>query len=308
MAEKRRESPAGFHYYSTYLDCARKFYLKYVLGLKYKYTGPALIRGGAMHDAMAVMYTQHYDIDLTLDEYRRCMLERESEYEEKDRFEMDVDWGEKLLRCYWETHAEEDHKRFDIIEVEQEYELWIGPENEFRVTVRPDRILQEKETGHIFPVETKTTSWGIKGMYEKTEASDQITAYLWALSKIHPEWEANRCLIDVLYNRGKVFKCERVGYAMRPRNELVSFEMEMYGTILEISQKVKTLEDIPWPLMFRANRNACKEYGCEYRDLCRINIPPGEYPPMYEKDEWVEALSVELQLQKDFSLKEWNRG
>ena len=237
--EKRRESPAGFHYYSTYVDCPRKAYLKYILGLKHKYTGKALLFGGAIHEALALYYQKatRGDLPLAIERFEADLDSRKDEYEKPDDFVADLQRGPLMLAEYHKTWNLEDPKRYEILEVETPYEIWIGPEKEFRVTVRPDRVVRDLDTGLIYPQETKTTSWSVGGIFGNTVDSDQVTAYIWALSKTRPEWHVDRCLIDILYKRGQVIICDRPGFGVRTQEELILFEMEMYGTILEFTQK-----------------------------------------------------------------------
>ncbi len=112
--EKRRESPSGFSYYSTYSSCHRAFYLKYILGLRYKHTHPALIRGAAVHDGLFEFYnSKAHSLGLTLKTFHQTMFDRRDEYEDQDQWELDGEWGEKLLTKYHELHAEEDQKHVE---------------------------------------------------------------------------------------------------------------------------------------------------------------------------------------------------
>ena len=251
------------------------------------------------------IYHQSYDLGATTIAFQTELTQRHEEYESEEDYQGDLERGILMIQSYYDTWSLTDPERYEILELEKQHEIWIGPEEEFRVTIRPDRVIRDLETHQIYPCEVKTTGWSIPGMFSKTEDSDQITAYIWALNKVHPEWEVDRCLIDVLYNRGKVFKCDRPGFAVRSKGELTLFEMEMYGTILEFTQKVKTLEKVPWPLLFRCNKDSCAQWGCEYKPICRTNLRPDEIPPMYERDDWHQEMEEDLQLQKDFQLKEW---
>jgi hypothetical protein len=65
------------------------------------------------------------------------------------------------------------------------------------------------------------------------------------------------------------------------------FEDGMYGTILEITQKVLALQHYPWTMLFPRNGRICGLFGCEYEPICRKQIAPGEKVPGYSLDPWV---------------------
>ncbi len=301
----RRESKAGFHFYYLYLDCPRKWYIKYPLGLRYKYVAPPLIFGGAIHEAMFT-YFDTWSMDRGMESFVESMREREHEYEDHEKFITDLDRGPKMLEVYVHKNAN-DINKYEILENETQHKVFIGPNEEFFITVRPDRVFRDRDTKAVFPVEVKTTGWSMNGMFNSTEDDDQVTSYIWALNKVHPEWKVDGCLIDVLYNRGKVFDTKRPGMAIRTKSQLTIFEMEFYGLVLELSQKYKALESTPWPLLFRANHNSCKKWGCEYKNICRTNCRPGKVPPMFIQDEWRSEIEIELKKGQNFSLEEYNK-
>lgn len=315
MADERRESRAGYHYYSSYRDCPRHFYLAYLLGLKPRLTGPALIKGGAMHEAFAAYWlgVQHgyHNIDeICFETFKNEMRSRMFEYEEHNRFEQDLESGLGMLRKWIDTWGEYDKEHYKVIGVEKTYEVNFGPPGqEMLFTVRLDRIYQDKQTGVVYAVESKTTGWSLIKMFENTARGDQITAQIWALSKMEPDWNCNSAIIDVLYNRGKVFQCDRPGPSVyRTADALRVFEMGMYATIVEITQKVKALrEGTPWPLLFPPHRNYCRLFGCEYEPLCDTNVQAGERPPGFRCDDWVsEESKQQLAKAQGWDLKNWS--
>lgn len=304
MKEKRRESPAGFHFYSLYKKCPRKWYLKYIQGLQFRYTEPPLLFGGAMHEALAAYYKEGLELEAALTAFYNEMEERGKEYFKEERYQQDLEKGPAMLEEYDNTWREHDKKRYKILEIEKQHDVYFGPDNAFYLTVRPDRVFKDRQTGRVFPVESKTTSYSVGKMFQGTEMDDQVTSYIWALKKVHPEWNIEECLIDVLYKKGKVVRTERPGVALRTKGELTLFEMEMLGTILEITQKVRSLEELPWPLLFGCNRDHCKQYGCAYQGICRTNLKPDEVPPMFQKDEWISEMDELVKRVQDFKLED----
>ena len=305
--EERRESPSGWHFYSTYRGCPRKFYLRYIQGLRYAFTGKSLIFGGVAHQAIEAYYSSGMKIDSALEVFYRELLSRKGEYERDEDYLTDLEDGPLMLNYYDRQWREKDLKDWEILELEKEYDIPFGPDNRFHLTVRPDRVVRDRELKKIYPVETKTTRWSIPGTFKNVEMDDQVTSYIWALQKAHPEWEVDSSLIDVLYKRGRVVDAQRPGFAIRGKSELIIFEMELLGTILEISQKVKTLEEIPHPFLFPCNRDHCKKFGCEYDKICRVNLKPDEVPPGYRRDSWRREMEEEMKRVQDFSLKDFTR-
>jgi len=236
------------------------------------------------------------------------MRERMFEYEDHERFEKDLSSGIGMLRKWIDTWGEYDRKHYEILGIEKTYEVPFGPKGaEMTFTVRLDRIYKDKETSTIHAVESKTTGWSLIKMFENTARGDQITAQLWALSKMEPDWNCHSAIIDVLYNRGKVFQCDRPGPSVyRSKDALRIFELGMWSTIVEITQKVKALKaGTPWPVLFPLHRNYCRLFGCEYEPLCDTNVKPGETPPGFKRDPWVtnEALA-QLARTQDWKLED----
>jgi hypothetical protein len=303
--KERRESPSGWHFYSLYRGCPRKWYLKYIQGLKYRFTPKALIFGGIMHDSLEEYYKKDYSIAKALEKFHGEINSRKKEYEKEDDFKKDLEEGPQILSYYDKKYREIDRRNWKILELEKQHTIKFGPDNAFKLTVRCDRVVEDKELKKIYPVEVKTTRYSIPGMFKNTEMDDQVTSYIWALQKVHPEWKVDSCLIDVLYKRQSVIDCQRPGFATRGKAELLLFEMELLGTILEVSQKVKTLGEIPHPFLFPCNRDHCQKFGCEMDKICRVNLKPDEVPPMYVKDSWKREMEEEMKRIQTFELKDF---
>ena len=303
--EPRRESPSGWHLYSLYRGCPRSWYLKYIQGLKYRYTGKALIFGGIIHNALEAYYSSNLSIEKALEIFYEEINSRKGEYEREDAFLKDLEEGPLMLKYYDSKWRDLDLKNWEILELEKQHTIFFGPDNRFKLTVRCDRVIRDKELKKIYPVEMKTTRYSIPAMFTSTEMDDQVTSYIWALQKVHPEWDIDSCLIDILYKRNSVIDAQRPGFVTRGKRELMIFEMELLGTILEVSQKVKTLESIPHPFLFPANRDHCKKFGCPFDKICRVNLKPDEIPPMYEKDSWKKEMEEEMKGIQDFKLEDF---
>jgi hypothetical protein len=302
-AERRRESPAGMHFYGLYRECPRKWYLKYPCGLRPKQVSPALMLGGALHEALEVYY-EDFSLMRAQKIFREALADRKPNYQDSMKFLDDFNRGPVMLETFHREVGLKDKESYEVIELEHEYQVPIGPpESKFLFTVRPDKVLKRRTTKVIYPVEVKSTSYSVSAAASSAERSDQVTGYLWALNKMHPEWQLGGCLIDTIYNKKSVFEAKRMETpAMRSKHELATFEMGLYGTIVEVTQKYKSLENYPWPLLFPQVRAACSHWGCEYMGVCFTNMQPGEIPPGFQHDDWRGELSQAFRKTQSFKL------
>jgi len=286
---EERESPNGYHFYSAYRDCPWKWYIKYIEGIKPRYIAAPLVVGKVIHKAKEAFYRNRMNpSSAEILQIAHDTLAETLSRETIDGSPTEVyDKVESLLGTWYETWADHDRQVIEVLEVEQEYEIEFGPEEEtFLFTIRPDRVLRNKEEDTCDVYDTKTTGYSIKRAYQAVDMEDQITAYIWAIKKVHPEWKVDSAIIDILYRKGKVAKAERHGPLYRSSLDLKRFELSMYGTILEISQKVQNLSSYPRELLFPRHGRLCGVYGCEYSELCRTSLKEGEIPLGFIRDPW----------------------
>jgi hypothetical protein len=284
---KQRESRAGFHAYHHYLDCPWKHYLKYQLQIAPRYTSKHLIYGGVIHEAFNHYYTHDFDMASAIEYFESRLEERKEEYERFTDFQEDLIRGPKMLDAWEVAYGMPDRESFEVLESEREYVLPIGPE--FTFTVRPDVVKRHKESNVVYVFDYKSTGYSIPKTIQNADCDDQLTAYIYALSKAHPEWEIGGAYIDVLYNRGSVSEACRSEVIYRDERALMQFELNFAGVIQEITQKVKALgEGYPRHLLFPRNGRICGLFGCEYASICRTDPKEGVIPPGFKRDEWPE--------------------
>ena len=290
---KRRESPAGYHYYFAYLENPRNWFIKYVLGLKPRFTAPPLIRGGAMHEARA-RYFETWDVDAMLSTYREDMTTRQAEYASPEEFSADLENGQTMLQA-WSFDLGPTYKDlWKPVLIEEPFAFGIGPSGQFTFTVRPDSVCQNQETGRYAVFDMKTTGWSIDKTISQAASEDQLTSYIWAMRKARPDWNVREGYIDVIFarkNRGGlgVPVCQISDPIYRTDLDLAIFEMNIVGIIAEVSQKVLAYHDgMPWPLLFPRNGRVAGLFEDPYKDIARLDIRPGEVPPGFVRDEWVD--------------------
>lgn len=264
----------------------------YVIGLRPKTKKPALLFGIAMHEALATWCITDGDIILAKETLLSTIETGREEYESEESWRLDLTRAPLLLDEWVKTYGLSDLEQYTVLGTELELTVPIGPADAGLVfTVRLDGVYKEKRTGNVYVVEHKTTGWGAEKIWQKTAGGDQITAQLWAVGKIHPEWGCRSVLVDVLYQRvqkGRVVGlplCSRgAGPVYKTHHDLNVFELGMFGSIVEIAQKYKALSLYPWPVLFPLHKNHCSLYDCEYQDICAGEILPGQSMPGYEHD------------------------
>lgn len=290
VTPQRRESEAGFHLYSKYRECARQWWLRYGLGIAPDKPGKALIFGGVMHEAIEAYYVKHKrSLPDTIQTFKEILAGRQSEYEDSEVFAEDLDMGPRFLAEWHKTWGEYDKGTYDLVEVETPYRLKLGPNDEFDFTVRVDRVMREKASKRYVVFDTKTTRWSIDGTMKSVDFQDQMTAYLWALRKAHPDWVVTTAVPDIIYARGKVTTAARPGEIYRSNYALSQFEMGMYGTILEITSKMGNLDEVPDEILFPRNGAQCAKFGCEFADICRTQVTSSTMPLTFHRDPWKEG-------------------
>lgn len=312
--QQRRESPSGLHFYTLYADNARHWYLKYILGLVPRYTKPALIFGGAMHEAMAAFYQNIKDPkadEMLFDAFCKELNERKDEYEDPNQYQTDEQRGLSMLGCWYHDIGQYDGDDYEILEVEKQYETPLGPDDCFVFTARPDRALRSRKDGKVYVDDTKTTGWSLSKAIESHKRDSQMTSYIWTLRKHHPDWDLQGGRFDALFQRGATGKpqARRSEVIYRTEQELRLWEIQFVGLIIEVSQKVKALkEGIPWPLLFPIHYRIEALFGCEYEGICDREIKPGEIPPGFKLDSWSEDLDAVLERVGEYSLEDWKQS
>lgn len=282
-----RESRAGGHYYGSYLDCPRKWYLKYYCEIAPRYISRHLIFGGVIHQAFEAYWRAGRDMTKGIEVFLSSLEERRLEYEKVTDFDEDRNRGPMMLAVWEQTWGDYDRENYEFVEAEQQYVMHVGPEGEFEFTIRPDLVKRDKRNNAYIIVDYKTTGYSVSKAFQAAEMNDQVTSYVWAVRTNHPEWEVPHAEIDVLYNRGQKIEAERPGAIYRTEEHLRQFEVGLVGTITEVTQKVKALDDgYPEGLLFPRNGRMCGLFGCEYEKICRTKVERGVVPPGFVHDVW----------------------
>lgn len=150
----------------AWLSCKMKYYFSFDLGLMPKpnlearllASGKPSVRtldiGNLGHEILAVYY-ELLKNDLTVeDAIQECRdrLSKMALNPTKFNFEV-ITATLVVLNRYWAFYAENDHKQFEVLEVEKEYDIPLT--DEFSYVFRFDLLLKERRTGKIILVDHK---------------------------------------------------------------------------------------------------------------------------------------------------------
>lgn len=258
-----RESHAGLSMLKTYMGCPRRWYIKYGLGWKPKDSdqSPALTLGSAIHDTIEVYLNEGKDVSIL----------------EADKIKDPV-LRERYLKMFsaWLAYWKEELSLWTILEVEQEHIIKLP--NDFPMSLRVDRIMQNNESGFIYIVDTKTTGWSLEGTVQSYMYDAQPLIYHAAIYQNRPEWipQFRGWLTDVIYQKGKAgaktLLSEPVYYLESEVNEFLS-SMAMVTT--DISSGLEVEDPVEQRMMFPAYKGFnCRAFNsvCPYNDICLSNL------------------------------------
>jgi hypothetical protein len=298
----QRESPAGVHVYGSYLACPRLFYFKYVLGWTPEKTSKHFINGAAVHEGVELLYAGHTMSDVN--KYIKAYLNhRRDEYESLD-LKAEAEVGIPLRLEKWaETWLDSDLERYNILALEEQLQVRLP--NDAVLTIRPDRILEDKEYGHVIVSDTKTSSFAKLSPYNDMRLSDQGPAYLWGVKESYPDMadRVQGILVDTIFMSGKAAMKKDNIHCLRPDlvqfspYALEQFALGMVGTIAEIGRKVDLLQDLPEEILFPRAEGSCTKYGnCPFLSVCRKPCSdPDAVREGYKRDSWAKEREASIQ-------------
>lgn len=279
MKTPSKGTTTGYHFISGFQDCPRRWYLTYAVGLQPETKPSALGFGSAIHYAREAYYTLDRQRNALLEGFDLGMNAEKATYE-PDKYEADLSRGFNLLATWLRTWHEEDLVRYIVKEVEVEHQVPLPGLPGVSLTIRPDLVMYDTTTGETYAFDCKTTSWSVGQAYHQVDTQDQATAYIWGLRKVHPTWRVQGLIVDVLYNKGSVYKAERPGVVYRTESDLAEWEGEATGVIGDITQRMEALTTGKYPTrhLFPRNGSYCARYGCSYESVCRQSIKVGDCP------------------------------
>ena len=276
---KRRESSLGFHYMNLFQCCQRKFYLKYFLRIVPRHIHPALVQGSAFHEGKAAFYLSKSKSDRVrersaIDVALSILLESKTELANEDIYK-DLEFRLPNLLHYWITETGlRDIRNYRILYVEKQLEVPIL-DTAYKMTIRPDTILEDNQNGLIYIMETKTSGFSHRVTSEAVFFGDQATSYIWGARKALG-LDVYGCVPDISYwnkntNDVKNIKNIRGDIVTRDQYACASFEKGVAQVLSEINQKALAYRSghDPW-VLFPRNSHYCLSYStpCDYVGVC----------------------------------------
>ena len=273
-----RESACGFHYIQTYQTCPRQWFIKYVLGILPARTASYLVLGKALHEVAA-----HYleTGSQPFPEVERWMIPCfEGLAEDLDPNTAPQELYTTLARMVrtaipvWDA----DLQRYRVVAFEDELQPPLA--NGFRMTMRPDAVVEDRETGDVWIIERKNTQSSDTGMLRSVANGDQVVAYTLGLKRTCAErygLDPSRVLggiPEVSYVKGSVERTI-IGDPIIPTQwQLDEYEARSIGLLSEIGNKLDLLnQGVSAEVLFGRAPTQCSGFlKCDYESICKRHL------------------------------------
>ena len=271
---------AGYHYALAWLTCQRKFFFEHVEGLGLATESRFLLRGRALHCAHEVYFLSEFDQSRLVPVF--CENLHFEDYEDKQQWAADKEWGEKLLALWAKTWHEENQKRYTVLAVELELSTVLPNGKLF--TGRIDRLLHDKFLSCTIIQDTKTTSFSVGRAFQSCDDGDQATSNMLLADAHKPDLKVRTFMPDILYNRNSVYDCARPGVIYRSDADIEDCAIALARTFDEIDAAVAAYDPArPLSFSFKRSPEACGLYsGCPFRTVCRSHVA-GTVPIGFKK-------------------------
>lgn len=242
---------------STYLDCPRKYYLKYIRKIAIKPTTPALF-GSAMHTALDAYFfhRQHVAPIIALDEAYKA-FDGEWPYDDPEDPVRTRAMAHKLLKKYNEKYATDGIEviRFEdrkVIEFPLDIE---DAENPIIFVGKIDKIIKWDRMTLV--MEHKTSKMIILARYSPNL---QVSGYVWLGRQLG--YKIAGALLDVIQTAATKQEMYR---DLQTRQE--SHDEEFVRTIKKVGRRMRADKAEGF---FEPNFDSCTKYGeCPYRSICK---------------------------------------
>lgn len=294
---EHRESFLGGHFISTYKDCPRQFWFKYINRLTKNTSKAHFILGSAVHGGIEQWYRMK-DEDIAMAYAWVYINENRKTYDDDERWLKDLEKAPKMVEAWLEAWILSGKEK-DLKFIEAEIEHTINLPNGFPLTVRLDRLMYDENLNRYVIYDVKTTSRSVGTPISGMELGDQGLMYNYAVKQVYGETPAG-LVVDVLYHRslasGPSINVARSGLIDFADYAYLQWELNTISWLSEISQKTKTLMAGTYPeeiLFPRKGGYSCM--NCPFNDICRRKVIKGDIPPGFERDNWSgldEALKV----------------
>jgi hypothetical protein len=284
---------------SLYSACNRRWAFKYLKGFMVPTDNYSPLHfGSVIHEVQEAFYRNP---ETPMKAARKRLDELCPPIDSSENMENFRDKVDKTLKVWYDTVGQEDIEKRNILAIEEEMPLTLP--NGYKMTVRVDRVLQNKDDGEVFVDDTKTTGWSLDCALRQYMMLEQPRLYIQAIRQNKPEWlEAfSGWRTTGVYAKkavrspgGYSIKVRRSPPVMFTEDQLTDVLVSYAGIVDDIQSKLSYLKDDSTASLFPANFGNCNAYNrvCPYYDFCanidRIEVPPANL----EVDPWLASGKV----------------
>ena len=289
MKVQRKGSNSGFHFYSLYQCCQRKFYLR--MGpprLEPMFLPTPLLMGSAFHAGKALFYTSGGKEKLALSLIRDELKERKSEFQNREEYLFTLERTPAMLASWIAEYGKSDLKFLKIIDVEKALKVPFPGKPSWHMTMRLDMVAEDR-FDNLLVYETKSTSWSMVATAMYVSLGDQATTYIGG-AEHHYKRKVTAVVPDITFfskaaKNESAIKNYRGDFVYREPEHVKFFYRSIAQTASEIGQKMKAVYAGHDPAIFPRNSFYCVAYGrpCEFSDICRENITAKSKPVGFRK-------------------------
>jgi hypothetical protein len=281
-------SPSGNHYINLFQSCARKFYLRYVLGWKPNKSSSPLLNGSAFHHSKAVFYATRSRVEAQKAVARYLAFVRK-EYETEDELALARTRLPAMISAWIAKFGERDLTRYVFLEIEAEHKVILF--GGFSFTLRLDALVRDRE-GNLLVLETKTSSWRPELTELDLFNGDQASAYIACVREMHDIKLSRLYLLPDICSWPRKslnvsqINCYRGELVQRDSNAIEEWKIGVSNLLAEISQKVNALKTHSEYALFPRNTQWCTSFSrpCEYISVCRQRFENDDVPYGFRKD------------------------
>lgn len=272
-----RGTSRGYHTVTTYHDCPRKYFLRYVSNIVPRDEKTPQLLGKALHEAIRVyLDTKDPTISRAM---MKSILDSGRWFEPIDE-KIAKERAETSFAIWLEKYSSEAVLPW-ILEEQLEAKL---PDGMGILTGRPDRwrIVDSRE---VIILDTKVTGYSVDAVADEITTGDQATCYMHLvrqnLSKYLPDVDPSEVIIrfqpDIIYTKPKVPTLHRDYEVIWNEDREISFLYSIMRTWDEIRRSMELLDSHEYPehYCFPRHPHSCTRYGmCEYNTICRKEVIP----------------------------------
>lgn len=267
----------------TWLQCRRRYYFSFIRNLEKKQQSDALSKGTLGHEVLSVYYQRMQD-KVGHEQAKHDALDHLMTYLSvgNDEYNLDIITEvRRILDLYWAYYAEVDEVRWEIIQVERDYDLDLN-EN-FTMPMRLDLLVRDRDTKTIHLVDHKFY-WDLPD-WDKLNLNVQFPKYVAALRYNDIQVESN--ILNVLRTRklkNPVFSDLFKRYTLKSSNAKITTALRNH---ILASQEIAEYRSLPEEMLHaRAlpvmNDFICK--NCDFKSLCISESDGGDIEYQIQTD------------------------